>query len=161
MDTDAHIKSSVEGLTKSRQRLNDIYRDEFLADLTRQATNVPDRYTPRKHDLLEVNDLVLIKDPLTKSVNFPMGRVLKVVQNSLGEVTEALIRKANGEKVRRHVNSLVLLLKVPQTVDDQRTSNTSEQNRGGTPGAGRNKSTRKATVRSKNQTSALAESGSI
>ena len=40
-----------------------------------------------------------------------MGRVLDVIVNNIGEVTDALILKGNGESVKRHVKSLILLLK--------------------------------------------------
>ena len=46
-----------------------------------------------------------------KPSSFPMGLVLSVVENDLGEVTEAVVRKgSSGEHLRRHVNSLILLL---------------------------------------------------
>ena len=40
-----------------------------------------------------------------------MGIVKKVVTNDLGEVTEAILLKGNKEKVRRHVKSLIILMR--------------------------------------------------
>ena len=110
-DRDAHIRGSFTALNKNRQQLVDIYQDEFLANLTRQATNTPGRYVSTKHEKLEVGDLVLLKQDHFKAVNFPMGIVKEVVINSIGEVTDAIILKGNKEKVKRHVHSLILLLK--------------------------------------------------
>ena len=36
-----------------------------------------------------------------------MAKVIGVTSNSIGEVTEALLLLGNGEKVRRHVTSLI------------------------------------------------------
>ena len=110
-DRDAHVKQSCARLNLNRQNMIKLYQEEFLADLTRQATNVPGRYSKIGHDKLSQGDLVLLKEQYLKSINFPMGRVIEVVENSLGEITDAVILKGNGEKVRRHVRSLVLLLK--------------------------------------------------
>ena len=106
-----HIQSSFNILHKNRNKLNEIYNEEFIADLSRQATNTPDKYRPVKHDRLEPGDVVLLKEPNTKCLNFPMGIVTDVTINSIGEVTKVDIRKGNREKVQRHVNSLILLLK--------------------------------------------------
>ena len=91
--------------------MNELYEQEFLADLTRQATNTPNRYAQVKHDKLQKNDIVLLKEQHLKSVNFPMGRVIATVENSCGEVTDVTVLKGNGERVRRHVRSLVPLLR--------------------------------------------------
>ena len=117
-DAQSHIKSSFLKLNKNRENLTKIYQDEFLADLTRQATNLKERYIPVKHQKLEKGDIVLLKEPLTKSINFPMGRVKEVTINTLGEVTDAIIMKGNRETVKRHVKSLVLLLKASEVIAD-------------------------------------------
>ena len=123
-DRDAHIRHSYNALNTNRQRLGEIYREEFMADLTRQATNIPDRFKPVKHEPLEINDLVLLKEDLCKSVNFPMGIVREVVKNSIGEVTDVIVMKGNREKVRRHVSSVILLLRNEQssTIDSVKDS---------------------------------------
>ena len=113
-----HIKSSFECLNANRQKMLEIYNEEFLADLTRQATNVPQRYKPIDHALVEVGDIILLKEECTKVTNFPMARVIKVTTNSRGEVTEVTARKGNREEVRRHVKSVILLLKNKNTDTD-------------------------------------------
>ena len=110
-DSNMHIKTSFEVLSKNRNKLHEIYNNEFIAELTRQATNAPDKYRPAKHDCLEPGDVVLLKEPNTKCTNFPMGIITNVTVNSIGEVTKVEIRKGNKEIVKRHVKSLVLLLK--------------------------------------------------
>ena len=132
----AHIKSSFKVLNENRQKLTNIYQEEFLSDLTRQATNVPNRYTKIKHDKLEVGDVVLLKEPNIKSVNFPMGRVLEIVTNSLGEVTDTVLIKGNREKVRRSVKSLILLLKCGTTAKNADVLPTCATNDLGTPVTG-------------------------
>ena len=114
LDRDAHIKQSFSHLNQNRKAMYELYQQEFLADLTRQATNTPNRYAQVKHDKLQINDIVLLKEMHLKSVNFPMGRVIATVENSMGEVTDATVLKGNGERVRRHVRSLVLLLREPE-----------------------------------------------
>ena len=120
-DTDAHIRSSFDKLNKNRLKLVEIYQNEFIADLTRQATNKPDRYASVDHKKLDVGDLVLLVEQHVKSVNFPMGIVRSVVTNSLGEVTDAMVMKGNREVVKRHVKGLILLLK--NDLIDERKSN--------------------------------------
>ena len=107
----AHIKSSFDILGKNRQKLIEIYQDEFLGDLTRQATDKKQQYKKVFHEKLEVGDVVVMKEPNMKSVHFPMGRVLETTVNELGEVTDVVLMKGNREKVRRHVKSLIPLLK--------------------------------------------------
>ena len=51
------------------------------------------RYQQVQHKTLKVNDLVLIKDDYTKSVNYPLGKVKQIVVNDIGEVTGAIIQK--------------------------------------------------------------------
>ena len=52
-----------------------------------------------------------VKEKHAKSINFPMGMVCEIITNSIGEVTDVIVSKGNGEKVRRHVTSLILLLR--------------------------------------------------
>ena len=110
-DVNAHIRSSFEKLNKNREKLIKIYENEFRVDLTRQATNLKNRYMKVPHQALQIDDIVLLKEPNIKSINFPMGIVKKVVTNDLGEVTEAILLKGNKEKVRRHVKSLIILMR--------------------------------------------------
>ena len=110
-DSEMFIKDNLAKLNQNRQKLADIYQDEFLGELMHLATNKKGRYTKVKHVKLEVGDICLIKEPMQKAVNFPMGIVTAVTTNSIGEVTDVVLRKGNKEKIRRHVNSVVFLLK--------------------------------------------------
>ena len=110
-DSKSRVINSFEKLNKNREKLAEIYQEEFLAELTHLATNRKDRYAQLKHEKLNVGDICLIKEPMQKAVNFQMGIVEKIFKNSLEEVTEVVLRKANRERIRRHVNSVILLLK--------------------------------------------------
>ena len=81
-----------------------------MPNLITQATNKSDRFRPVAHRVLQVGDLVLLKEPRQKRYNYAMGRVRDIVSNHLGEVTEAVLLKGNGGTVRRHVTSLIPLL---------------------------------------------------
>ena len=106
-----HVRDSYKKLRKAREYLINIYNTEFLAKLMDQATDKKGRYQPMSHKLLGVGDVVLIKDPLSKPTNFPMGIVREVQVNSLGEVTGATIMKGKSrEMVKRHASSLIPLL---------------------------------------------------
>ena len=106
-----HIRTSHQKLAKARAVLVDIYNAEFAQNLLHQATNLPDRYKPKNNSDPKCGDLVLIKEPLLKCLNYPMGIIREVTKNSLGEVTEALVYKGSTkELIRRHVNSLIPVL---------------------------------------------------
>ena len=83
-----------------------------------QATKYKGKYLPVKTQELQVNDVVLIKDPFVKAPNFPLARVLKVSTNTLGEVTSAELYKANKSVVRRDVSALILLVRGDNADDD-------------------------------------------
>ena len=54
---------------------------------------------------------MLLVDKFAKRYHYPMGKVQRVEQNSLGEVTAVYVLKGtSGETVYRHVTSLILLL---------------------------------------------------
>ena len=117
------INSSHENLLKARKILSDIYSSEFQSNLLEQATNKVGRYRKFRHEKLKVGDLVLIRDPFIKPNHFPMAKVLEISTNSLDEVTEVLLLKGkSGEKVRRHVNSLILYLSRCEEVSNESTS---------------------------------------
>ena len=60
---------------------------------------------------MTVGDVVLLTDKHLKQYQYPMGRVLKVEENELGEVTAAVVLKGDTrEKVYRHVTSLIFLI---------------------------------------------------
>ena len=63
---------------------------------------------PIKHKGLQVGDIVLLTEPLTKPVNYPMGIVESITINELGEVTRGKVRKGSKrELVDRHSSSLI------------------------------------------------------
>ena len=105
------VESHYEKLCSVRERLVDVYHKDFLANLVSQAVDKPDRYKPSPHRVLTVGDIVLLTDKHLKQYQYPMGRVLKVEENGLGEVTAAVVLKGDTrEKVYRHVTSLIFLL---------------------------------------------------
>ena len=105
------IKERFQKIQKVRENLLKLYQDEFLANLTRQATDQKDRFKPIKHIKLKENDIVLLRENFIKPHNYPMGKVVKVVENKLGEVTNVEILKGvSRETVKRHVSSLIPLI---------------------------------------------------
>ena len=110
-DPPSVVKNNYEKLQSVRQRLKDLYHSEFQANLVHQAINEKDRYKPVVHKSLNVGDVVLLKEPLLKPHNFPMGIVKKITFNEGGEVTGAIILKGSTrEEVKRHANSIIPLL---------------------------------------------------
>lgn len=105
-----HIKDNYSKLRKARQNLKNIYNDEFLVQLMNQATNEKSRYKPKSHKIVEIGDIVLLKDPFSKPSNYPMGRIKETLKNILNEVTDVKVLKGNGEIVKRHVSSIIPLL---------------------------------------------------
>ena len=98
-------------LRESRSKLISTYHSDFLVNLISQAVDKPGRYTPVVHKAVSVGDVVLLVDPHLKQYRYPMGRVLRVETNSLGESTSATIRMANTkEEVYRHTSSIILLI---------------------------------------------------
>ncbi|XP_047738103.1 uncharacterized protein LOC125178431 [Hyalella azteca] len=113
--TPSDLRASDKKLSKVRSRLIEIYQSEFLANLAIQATDKSDRYKPVNHHTLKPGDVVLLKEPYTKAMHFPMGIVEEVTVNSCGEITGAKIRKgSNREIVKRHVTTIIPLLSLDQ-----------------------------------------------
>ena len=110
-DTDKSLADEYEKLRRVKERLVEVYHEDFMVNLISQAVDKPERYQPVPHQPLAVGDVVLLADKHLKQYLYPMGRVLSVETNSLGEATSARILKGDtGEIVRRHVTSLILLL---------------------------------------------------
>ena len=106
-----NIETSHDNLIKSREILSQLYRTEFLSNLSQSATAQKDRYKKVDHYSLKIGDIVLIKDPFVKPNNYPMCKVLETIENDLGEVTEVVLLKGkSNEKMRRHVNTLIFLM---------------------------------------------------
>lgn len=105
------LLNSLKNLKNAKAELNKLYHLEFIDKLRTQSINNPNRYKSKSHVLLDPGDLVLIRQPLIKPYFHPMGIVSSVETNGLGEVVAAVIKKGNGESVRRHATDLVLLEK--------------------------------------------------
>ena len=105
------VKTEYAKISRVRAKLLELYHQEFLTTLIYQAVDKPDRYKKFPHQCLKPGDLVLLSDKLLKRYHYPMGKVLSVEINSLGEATAAKVIKGDSrEVVYRHVNSLILLL---------------------------------------------------
>ena len=101
------------------------YHSEFINTLLKQAVNTKGRYSSVHHKLLKRGDLVLLVEKMSKRNNYPMGRILAVEENSIGEVTAAhILRGDTGEKVYRHSTSLIHLLSVDNEPSDEEISTT-------------------------------------
>jgi hypothetical protein len=105
------ITDEFQKIRKARDRLNNSYHSEFLSTLVNQAVDKKGRYESVKHSNLEEGDIVLLKDKYSKPTNYPMGKIIGVDVNSLGESTSAWILKGNKEKVYRHSCTIVPLIK--------------------------------------------------
>ena len=107
---DAHITMHNK-LGEIRGSMLNIYYDEFINTLVKQATNLSKRYVPKNHTKLSIGDIVLIKDDLIKRSKLPMAIVTAVEENSLGEVVSATLRKGGTKELtRRHVSNLIPIL---------------------------------------------------
>ena len=107
-DPTTNIKNNQEKLAKVRSELVRIYHEEFLVNLVQQAISEKDRYKPVGHACIEVGDLVLMKEPLLKSSQYPIGIVKEKTENSNGEVTGVVLRKGNTrETVKRHISCII------------------------------------------------------
>ena len=108
------IKDRFSKLQKVRSRVNDLYSHEFYNQLLDQSTDRRNLYSPKTHFKLEIGDIVLISDPLLKRIDYPLGRIMSVVSNSFGEVTEVEVKKGSTcEVLRRHVNAIIPVMKAP------------------------------------------------
>ena len=108
---------NFKDLIKIDERIHSCYHQYFLTDLQEQATEYKNKFKPVSHTLIKAGDLVLIKDPLVKSPNFPMARVLDVVYNSLGEAVRVKLFKGNRNIVFRDISSIILFVSVEPVVD--------------------------------------------
>jgi len=113
-DLPSHTRLQFSKMNKARSNLLEVYHREFLCTLVDQAVDKCDRYKPVLHKMLRVGDIVLLVEKTSKRYMYPMGRVVEVQKNDLGEVTAAYIVKgATRERVYRHASSLILLLSAP------------------------------------------------
>ena len=104
------IQESYAKLSEARSKLIQNYNEEFLVKLIDQAVDRPDRYKPVKHVRLQVGDVVLIKEPLQKPTNYPMGIIQKTFENIQGEITHVIVKKGmTRESLKRHVSQIIYL----------------------------------------------------
>ena len=108
--SDVDFNKEFMKIQKLSKRLHGVYQDYFMQQLVIQSTNRKDMYKPRRHQVINIGDLVLIKDPFLKPHQYPLARVKDLVKNSLGEITEVTLVKSNKEVVQRHVASIIPLL---------------------------------------------------
>ena len=148
------VAEGIEKLKKCRQYLNKLYHEEFMSNLMCQSTNLNNRYKKISHEALQINDVVLLKEPLCKPTNYPMAVVTNVVRNDLDEVTTVTVHKGNtGELVTRHVTSVIPLFSPNLPCN---TSSTSTDNGGSSTSAVREaRRPRKAAVLSRKKTADL------
>ena len=105
------LLARYDKLKRVRESLKEIYHKEFLANLMSQSVDRKDRYKPVSHSVLEIGDLVSIKQPFSKPLQYPMGIIKSVKVNDLGETVSAQVMKSNRQVVNKHANDLILLLK--------------------------------------------------
>lgn len=118
-----NLKLNFERLSKIRNKMHETYHDEFLTNLHIQATNKRDRYANHKHNKLAVGDVVIVREQNMKRINFPLGKVEQVFENHLEEVTGAVIKKANGERIKRHASSLIKFISNAEFREDSTAVN--------------------------------------
>ena len=105
------IKNSYHKLNKVRADLIKNYNEEFLNNLIDQSVSKKSGYKPVLHKRIKCGDIVLLKEELLKSSQYPMGIIKDVTVNSLGEVTGAKILKGSTkELVKRHSSVIIPLL---------------------------------------------------
>jgi hypothetical protein len=106
-----NIKVNSFKLGKVNENLIDNYNSEFLTQLIHQATDKKERYKPVSHRPLKKGDIVLIIEKYLKPSSYPLGIVIDVDLNSLGESTAARVFKGTTrETIYRHATSLILLI---------------------------------------------------
>jgi len=124
------IRKTYHKLEKVRTNLIQLYHSEFLANLSDQAVAQRDRYKRVNHQSLAVGDVVLLEEKLLKQSCYPMGIVVSIERNSLGEVTAARVRKGlTREVVYRHAPSLILLLRHQKTDKDSEENSTKNESK--------------------------------
>jgi hypothetical protein len=101
---------NISQFVKVKNNIRDYYHSEFLYSLMNDATHIKGRYLPVKHQVLEMGDTVLVKDPFIKSSQYPLGIITKLTYNDLNEVTQVSVRKANRSIITRDVSDIILLI---------------------------------------------------
>ncbi|XP_064089863.1 uncharacterized protein LOC135203822 [Macrobrachium nipponense] len=148
------IKDEYAKLRKVRHNLLEAYQNEFLSTLVAQAVDRKDRYRPVCHQKLGIGDIVLIKEPNTKTINFPLGIVKDIEENDLGETTGAIILKGKTrEVIKRHVTTLIpYLTVVPDASYHSDNEDNQSSRRLSINESSPQRTPRKAAIRSRNLT---------
>ena len=110
-----NIFKDFKHLHIARNRIFDLYEQEFFRTLEVQATNLPNRYKKHVQSEIGIGDLVAIKTNLIKPYHYPLGIVTELEFNDLQEINAITIRKANREIIRRHPTDVIILLRSPET----------------------------------------------
>lgn len=121
---DIDFDKELVKLKKVFKNLTNAYEDQFMQNLITQSIQKRAGFKPVIHKKVNIGDLVLIKDVLLKPHQYPLARVIDVVTNSLDEVTEVVLIKANKETVKRHVFSIIpwLTLTTDDSISEEQTS---------------------------------------
>lgn len=118
----ADLIKDFEKLSKIRRRLLKNYEEEFLGNLMAQSVSKKDRFKPVTHKKVKPNDIVFLKEDYTKIHKYPLARVLKTFNNSLGESTGFIVKKGNGEEVKRHASSIIPFIAADDIELEQNTT---------------------------------------
>lgn len=112
IESSDNVLMKYKELSGVRERLIKIYNDEMLSNLICQATDRNRRYEPiNASSFPKIGDVVLVKEDLTKRINFPMAKVMEVKYNYMGEVNEyVLFKGATRETIRRHPSVVIPLV---------------------------------------------------
>ena len=146
-----NIQVTFEKLGRVRAKLFEIYQNEFLPNLIKQATDSKSRYLPVSHDLLNIGDIVLIKEDNMKRCNFPMGMVKSISHNELGEVNGVMVYKGTTrELVKRHPNAIIPLLKLNLPEQQPGVENSAGKAADSLPVRSRRKAALESEIRSRN-----------
>ena len=119
------INKQLRKYIETKNKLNQLYNEEFIQKLLDQSIDKNNRYSPNFHNAINVGDIFLLKDEYIKASQYPMGRVTKTVVNDLNEVKGVEIKKGKtGETVKRHVTSVIPLMKINPSITSNSTSAT-------------------------------------
>ena len=142
------LRQGFSQLRKVRERIFETYNEEYKQMLIEQATNENDRYKPVSHYRLEVGDVILLREQNMKINHYPLAIVTKVFANNIQEVTDVIARKGGTrELVKRHVSSVIPLLRPEESRDESVAQPSSE----GQPSTSR-RPKRKAALESNRKT---------
>ena len=113
---DTNLEQDYNKFQNVIDRIRCSYQKEFTQQLLDQSVDRHNRYSKVKHDTINVDDVVLIKEENVKPNHFPLGIVEEVIRNEFQEVTGALVRKGkNRERVKRHSSTLIPLMQLNRT----------------------------------------------